>query len=117
MDASRGIYLNGPISDRSITNIEYNFVCADGTKITKTSLGNANGGNIPMKGDIIELYDQTKGDINAKVHLFKVVKRIIPIGFKAFDGNVRSNFICIVCKEIVKRKKKSTSSSFGEIIK
>ena len=101
MDANR---INA-ISDKSPVMLEFTFVCADKSKFVRTSMLSQYG-NVPMRGDIIELSDKTQDALTSLPRLFKIVKRVIPMSHSDRDAVVRSNVICLVCKEIVERKKK-----------
>jgi hypothetical protein len=70
-------------------------------------------GNVPMRGDVIELYDKTQDALTSLPRLFKILKRVIPMSHSDRDVVVRSNVICLVCKEIVERKKKKRRLKFG----
>lgn len=93
-----------PISDKSPVTLEYTFVCADKSVFVRSTLA-SQFGNVPMKGDLVELSNKDQDPLTAQPRLFKIVKRIIPISYSERDAVVRNNVICLVCKEIVERKK------------
>jgi len=99
-----------PISDKSLVTLEYTFVCADKSVFVRSTLA-SQFGNVPMKGDLIELSNKDQDPLTARPRLFKIVKRIIPITYSERDAVVRNNVICLVCKEIVERKKNERNNT------
>ena len=62
------------ISDKSPVTLEYTFVCADKSVFVRSTLA-SQFGNVPMKGDLIELSNKDSDPLTAQTRLFKIVKR------------------------------------------
>ena len=62
-----------PISDKSPVTLEYTFVCADKSVFVRSTLA-SQFGNVPMKGDLVELSNKDQDPLTAQPRLFKIVK-------------------------------------------